>query len=340
MRLLTIVVAFTLLACTPAREQPQLPAGTRTACSVTAPTPLPDGGDGGSPADTAPEPNAVAEEEKQPAPPSEEECPHLTAAPATSWNRIHLDIVPQEPEDPGSLPWEVQVAGEDQEVFPAVSRDGKLMAQRFYEEEDFSGRGIESVAIFSTVTGKTLGLYILLEHPDGVPSEAAIKKEHARSAQAVRAANGWLDKTEWRRVETGRKPTRACPGTPWTKLDEERETRDGFRWERVTRFDREGLDFEYDGEGGRVTIRALQADGSLRAVTMPYEALPPGKTTWMADTHGLCGWSEGLYGFGARELGAFFVYGDANLGGDSCGEVLAGKRTSLLRLPRELRAGR
>ncbi|WP_284721574.1 hypothetical protein [Polyangium sorediatum] len=259
--------------------------------------------------------------------------------------------MPRQPEDDDTspVPWEVQVAGGDEEVFPAVNHEGTILVERFSDMESFREAVHDSVGFFSVVTGKLIGLYMLSSDlGESSPSPAAITKERKRLKRDLAAAHHLLDKSTWKRVSSGRKPDGPCPGTPFTKLDRERDERDGFRWPRVTRFDREGLDFEYqpfqEEEGVKVEekiiVRALQADGTIHTVALPHNLVPPGKTTWMADTSGTCGWSEGFYGFGSRELGVFFVYGDENFGGDSCGAELAGKRMSVIRLPPALRTSR
>ncbi|MDC0743078.1 hypothetical protein [Polyangium mundeleinium] len=306
--------------------------------------------DAGAPDASTPETSSLAEE-NPPEPRWADDCPAAAAAPEPSWKSIRFELVPRQAEDDDTspVPREVQVAGEDEEVFPAVNHEGTIMVERFSDTESFSGHDHDSVGFFSVATGKSLGFYMLSSDlRESSPSADAIAKERKRLKRDMDAAHRILDKSTWKRVSSGRKPDGPCPGTPFTKLDQERDARDGFRWPRVTRFDREGLDFEVqpsqDEDGvkveEKVIVRALQADGTIHTVALPHNLVPPGRTTWMADKSGTCGWSEGFYGFGSRELGVFFVYGDKNFGGDSCGAELAGKRTSVIRLPPELRTAR
>ena len=298
---------------------------------------------------SAPDAGVIAAESPD-APPWADDCPAPAPALAPSFRSVHFELAPRGEGDEGessTLPGEVRIEGANQDVFPAVNREGTIMVERFGDMESFTGHNIDSVGFYSVVTGKTLGFYVLSSDPDET-SPAALQKEHRRLAHALAGANQILDKYTWRRISSDQKPDGPCPGTPWTKLDLSRSQRDEWSWARVTRFDREGLDFEYqpvrDDAGTenqeKVVVRALQPDGTIREVSLPLALVPPGETTWMANERRRCGSSEGFYGFGSRELGVFFVYSDEHYGGDSCGAVLSGKRTTLIRLPPELRTAR
>ncbi|MDI1450446.1 hypothetical protein QHF85_40795 [Polyangium sp. 6x1] len=342
--LVTLLASFVLIACGQGRN-PSPTIAVRGPEVVLSAAP-----DGGAPDASAPETGPVVADEPPPEAQGSSDCPALAAAPEPSWKAIRFELGPRkEDSEPSEIPWEVRVVGDDQEVFPAVNREGTIMVERFTDAESFRDITHDSVGFFSVVTGKLLGLYMLSSDiGESSPSPATIEKERKRLQRDLASAHRILDKSTWRRVSSDRKPDGPCPGTPFTKLDVERSLRDGFRWERVTRFDREGIDFEYqpslDENGDQVkenvTVRAQKADGTIDTVVLPHELVPPGSTTWMAPHHGRCGWSHGFYGFGSRELGVFFVYGDKNFGGDSCGAELAGKRISVIRLPPELRTPR
>ncbi|MRG93081.1 hypothetical protein [Polyangium spumosum] len=282
--------------------------------------------------------------DKQAEPRWADDCAAAAAAPEPHFAPIRLELVPRQSEDEegtSPIPWEVRVAGGERDVFPAVNRDGTIMVAWFGDTQSFTGHDYDSLGFYSVATGKALGFYVLSSDPDDT-SPAAL----SRLKRDLAAANRILDKSTWRGVSSGRKPEGPCPGTPWTKLDLERDDREEWSWKRVTRFDREGLDFEYvreekeDRFEEKVILRALTADGTIREVTLPIDLPLPGKTTWMAEQQGSCGWSEGFDGFGSRELGVFVVYGDENFGGDRCGAELSGKRTTVIRLPPVLRAPR
>jgi hypothetical protein len=305
---------------------PALPAQTATLDAGAVVDRAPEQVDGESPSEIE-EANEVA-------------CPAVEANEEREWVRAHLLLTAvtaaEAPSWSAPIDWELTIPPQLAGFFPAVSRDGRTVVQIYEDIEDFSDIPIRRMVFFSIPTGKVIRTFLLHsgEDTNRIAGNAETAQEIMQRRESDRtAANRLLDATAWRHLATARSPARPCPGTPWEKLDEERSRKEEWSGHRVARFDAEGMDLEYDPERGTLTVRALQKDGTLRAVVVNHRPESPGKSS----TGGGCGEAAGIAGFGSRELGAFFLFGtDENLGGDSCVGVDTALRTGLLRLPRGL----
>lgn len=164
--------------------------------------------------------------------------------------------------------------------FPAVSTDGKLVAQLFEDFEDFSGAPITTFVVWS-VSGTRLGAYRL----GGNTVHGSEKTVTATSEEeaALRDANAWLAKAAWRPLAFHPE----CDGV--VKLD--------------------GATLAFDPDTEQLTRKPK----TKLALTFPDVGAR------MYDGSGPCGMIRGLVGgFGGPAIGFAVLVPHASLGGDSC----------------------
>ncbi|MBX3214677.1 MAG: hypothetical protein KF850_21760 [Labilithrix sp.] len=230
---------------------------------------------------------------------------HIEEAREHAWVRAHLELrtTVRASKAPAGAPieWHVAVPEHLRTLFPAVSRDGRTVVARYRESASQEiVDDVERMSFFSVTTGKPIATFVLdmaRELDLGTKASPAALRE-ARERDRV-AANRLLDATEWRRLPTSRMADDICPGA-FEELDRERSRRQDWEWDRVARFEGEGVDLEYDPAQKQIIVRAVAEDGSLSIGTRPADrgfVGPCGEPAVALDVDA----------FGSRSLGVFFV---------------------------------
>jgi hypothetical protein len=213
---------------------------------------------------------------------------------------VHADPCAFSPRDPSTRAMQLELAADDSGFagrrfvtgkgaeFPAISKDGALIAQLFVEGADFSGAPITTFVLWSR-TGKRV-VSLRLDSPLEQKFDTAARDRRERNA--LRDANARLAATRWRPLAVHH----ACdPDHTTLHLDDVTVTYD---------VDARRLALEVNGKRGR-TLNA----------TFPA----PGTSSEPENRGERCGHIEGLgEGFGSKAIGVIFLLASADLGGDSC----------------------
>jgi hypothetical protein len=204
------------------------------------------------------------------------------------------------PRDPSTRAMQLELASDDSGFagrrfavargteFPAISKDGSLIAYLFFDAADFSGAPITTFVVWSR-TGKRV---VSLQLDSPLEQKFDTVERDRRERKALRDANARLAATRWRPLAVHQ----VCSADLTTlHLDDVTVTYDA---------DTRRLALEIDGK------RSRRLDATFRA---------PGVRSEREGGGGPCGHIQGLAnGFGSKAIGVLFLLASADVGGDSC----------------------